>query len=563
MTHMDLKNIFDKKFWLILLAILVVEILSYLGFIWPVINTIGFFVIAAVALVLSIMDIKYGLLLALAELFIGSFGHLFVWEVKGVDISIRMALWLIVLWVWLAQVIVLSFRPKRSEVEKSLQGGTKDTAKGSLGSARDDKGEKEKWYDFFKLPYGKYFYLLFAFVALGLVVGYVNHNNFANIVLDANSWFYLALIFPLAQVFGKGGPHPDPLLTKERENNWQVLVRLLAAAVVWLSVETLAALAFFSHLADWQNLGLYRWLRVTGVGEVTSMSSDFVRVFFQSHIYVLAAVCLLLPLIIKLIINQRGTKDTAKGSLGSARDDKGGVWLAWLLLTIGLTVIIIGQSRSFWLGLAAALVIFNVNYFFSKDPYPTSPLVRGRRKEGVWRVWFKFVGLFAASVIASLLLMTTLVKLPGFGAWNMLSQRSNLNEAAVSSRWALLPKLWQKIGESPIIGKGFGTTVIYKSSDPRVLATHPDGLYETYAFEWGWLDLWLKLSLVGALIYLWFLFILARDAWRLNSPVGVGLVMIITALAVINIFTPYLNHPLGLGVIMLTATYLKNDGVEK
>ncbi len=488
-----MKNIFDKKFWLILAAILGVELASYFGFVWPVVNTIGFFVIAAAALVLSVVDIKYGLLLAFAELFIGSFGHLFTWEVRGVDISIRMALWLIILWVWLAQTIIKIIKTKKIKPVLAL-------------------------------PYGKYFYLLFAFVALGLVVGYVNHNNFANIVLDANSWFYLALIFPLAQVFGKGGPHPDPLLRKERENNWQDLVRLLAAAVVWLSVETLAALAFFSHLADWQNLGLYRWLRVTGVGEVTSMSSDFVRIFFQSHIYVLLAVCLLMPLMAAAIKNKQG------------------IWLKWWLVTAGLTVIIITQSRSFWVGLAAALASLIIYLLKTKLP---------------WRVWFKFIGLFAASVIASLLLMTTLVKLPGFGAWNMLSQRSNLNEAAVSSRWALLPKLWQKIGESPVLGRGFGTTVIYKSSDPRVLATHPDGLYETYAFEWGWLDLWLKLSLVGALIYLLFLLNLIRDAWRLNSPNGIGLVMIITALIVVNVFTPYLNHPLGLGIVMLTACWLK------
>ncbi len=40
------------------------------------------------------------------------------------------------------KILNLSFRPERSGVEESLRGGTKDTAKGSLGAARDDSENK-------------------------------------------------------------------------------------------------------------------------------------------------------------------------------------------------------------------------------------------------------------------------------------------------------------------------------------------------------------------------------------------------------------------------------------
>jgi len=119
-----------------------------------------------------------------------------------------------------------------------------------------------------------------------------------------------------------------------------------------------------------------------------------------------------------------------------------------------------------------------------------------------------------------------------------------------------LPKLWQEISQAPILGKGFGTTVVYQSSDPRFLEQSADGLYETYAFEWAWLDLWLKLGILGVLIYLWFLIKLIRDALSLKQ---IGVVLCLVALAMVNVFTPYLNHPLGLGALMLIATWLSGQ----
>jgi O-antigen ligase len=206
--------------------------------------------------------------------------------------------------------------------------------------------------------------------------------------------------------------------------------------------------------------------------------------------------------------------------------------------------VLIGQSRSFWVGLIAALIVLII--YLLKDKL-------------AWRVWLKFIGLAVMSVTAGLLIMTALVKLPGLGAWNALSQRTNLDESAVASRWNLIPKLWQAIKVSPIVGQGFGKTITYQSSDPRVLEQSADGTYETYAFEWGWLDLWLKMGILGILTYLLLLIKLIRTSLTQKQ---IGLALCLIALATVHFFTPYLNHPLGLGVIMLSAVFLNNTKRE-
>ncbi|MCK5211552.1 O-antigen ligase family protein, partial [Candidatus Parcubacteria bacterium] len=113
------------------------------------------------------------------------------------------------------------------------------------------------------------------------------------------------------------------------------------------------------------------------------------------------------------------------------------------------------------------------------------------------------------STIFSLILIAGIIKFPlptpgtGFSASLIQNRAMQISgEAGVSSRWALLPELLKEIKKTPILGAGFGATVSYRTSDPRVLEQNPNGQYTTYAFEWGFLDIWLKLGLLGLSAYL-------------------------------------------------------------
>ena len=119
-----------------------------------------------------------------------------------------------------------------------------------------------------------------------------------------------------------------------------------------------------------------------------------------------------------------------------------------------------------------------------------------------------------------------------------------------------------KIKEHPILGSGFGAQVSYRSSDPRVLAQNPDGLYTTYAFEWGWLEHWIKFGIIGFGLMIVIVWRLGERILKTPAPdwMRYGLFASLIALAVTHIFTPYLNHPLGLGYLMMLEGWVVLSG---
>ena len=168
-----------------------------------------------------------------------------------------------------------------------------------------------------------------------------------------------------------------------------------------------------------------------------------------------------------------------------------------------------------------------------------------------WSEIRKQILVFVFSGLATVVLVSLV--LTGLGGARALFDRANITtEAAAYSRWNLLPVITKQIMISPIIGQGFGATVTYQSADPRVLAKDPSGTYETYAFEWGWLDLWLKLGLWGMLIYLAWLLAVIRDLLKTKKIEATWLALSLVALMVVHFFTPYLNHPLGLIIMIIS-----------
>jgi len=172
----------------------------------------------------------------------------------------------------------------------------------------------------------------------------------------------------------------------------------------------------------------------------------------------------------------------------------------------------------------------------------------------------------------------------GGGFRSVLSDRVSMtgDDAASRSRWALLDQLNEAAALHPVLGSGLGTTVTYKTSDPRMLTMTGDGVYTTYAFEWGYHDLFIKFGAVGSLVILWFLWRVSRApllaVWRrrefLRAPrsglateqrqavTALGVLLSLVALLATNVFSPYLNHPLGLGLIMTAAAMVAHGEIR-
>ncbi len=481
----------QRRLILILSFLLAGELASLVGHFLPFFREVIFWLLVGGGMFLAWRDFKLFLLLELGELFIGSKGYLFFTEAGGAKLSLRIAWWLVALAVWLSRALIGWFKGKRVRENPSLA--------------------------FFYSSFFKYYLILGLAILWGLAVGWIRGVSFDNMFFDVNGWLFFALIFPLYAQF-------------YRNDYAKVILReLLVAATIWLSLKTIGLFFIFSQRINFLNSHLYRWAADTGTAEITAGKGNFYRIFFQSHIYVLFAWL-------------AGAFYVATNRISCS------FWRLVSVLALFSSAVLISFSRSNWVGLFAAAVFLAV-------------ILAG--KLGWKRLLVRSLIIGGAGILAVLLIMGIMV-LPwprgqgsSVAATEAIKERVSYQkeESAISSRRAL----WNALIRQPLIfwlgGAGFGATVTYRSSDPRVLSHSPDGLYTTYAFEWGWLDIWFKLGIGGLLGYLVLLVYLAKTVWQESQEWAVVGVASLLCLAVVNFFSPYLNHPLGIG-FLLVATVL-------
>lgn len=220
----------------ILALIVLVEALSLAAFFNPTLETAAFVLICLAVFFISIWDLRYGILLALAELFVGGMGYLFVLEQGGLHLSVRMGLFLVLFAVFVYKAV------------------------------------KDHNIEFFKSKLFVPYVALAAFLFLGLVLGYFYGNNPAYIFFDSNAFFFFGYVPVFYQAFKK----PDDL---------KIIWPVFWAAALWLAIKTLLVFFIFTHGFISIIPGLYKWIRDTGVGEITPAPGGFTAYFF-SHRFI-------------------------------------------------------------------------------------------------------------------------------------------------------------------------------------------------------------------------------------------------------------------------------------
>ncbi len=484
-----------KTFKLVLIGIIALELLSWIAWSTQDLNQIFFTAILLITLGLAIYKLEWGIYIILAELIMGSKGYLLHWPLGEFSLSLRLGLFLVVFLAFLVWVI------------------------------------RDREIKFFKSKLWKPYTAFIAALAIAVVIGYLNNNELKNIFLDANGYLYLGLIFPLTQ--GK---------FKIKE-----LLETIYAGITALISKTLLLLFIFSQKDFFGDVvtAIYKWVRDTGVGEITLMENGFYRIFIQSHIFIVVAFFIFFSIIaIKKYVPVRFAKQNASGEEVKKHE--------WILFALSLLVIFLGYSRSFWVGTAGILfVALLASVFILKLK---------------WKKILTLGVILALAFVIDYALILGIVNFPmpgntSISASSLVTERTKdpTQEAAGSSRMELLDPLLDKNLETPVIGSGFGTTVTYKTQDPRALEANPGGNYTTYAFEWGYLDLWLKLGLWGVIIYGWLLYEILKNGYKsfksTKNPIILGSLFGLLAIMAIHFFTPYLNHPLGLGWIMFCSLY--------
>ncbi len=511
-------NPFGKIFKLALALIVIVYALSALGFSEPLIATISFCLIVAVVLVLSLIDLQYGVYAVLLELFVGGHGHLFDLFLGNFVLSLRMGIFLAVLLAWCFKLVQLAFSGRFF-------------------------WESEILCFFRKSNFSLWYVLLFAVAGIGIAEGLIFQNSKALLFADINGWFFYALVVVFFAVSKK---------LKERQS-LEIIMQLLSAALVWHFISSVVLEIIFSHKDDFWLIykpftGLvYKWLRDLRLFEIGVFQSRFYRIFSPSFLTSVVGFFVFVWIFLGRIGQNSGVvKNLLRDKTFRA---------SWFLASFASTTLIISLSRAFWAGIIFALVCSVVYAFW---------VVRIK-----WNQLMLFgVGL-CGSLVFSFLVILIALNIPISSMLqftypsDILSERLTLttDDPGIGSRWALLPVLNRAILKRPIFGYGFGKTVRYQSKDPRIISISK-GDYTTYVFEWGYHDFAVKIGLVGLAAYLALIFALVLNAHRklrrdkekaFERFFLFGMLFGFIAVCAVHFFSPYLNHPLGIGYILLVS----------
>lgn len=361
------------------------------------------------------------------------------------------------------------------------------------------------------------FMILGVAVLLGFILGALT-RDFMVVFSDGNAYLYLLYLLPILSVDWS-------------QKNRHDLLQILAAGALWIASLSFITLYIFTHFGEDILRLTYEFLRDLRIAEITSLEGGAYRVFIQSHLFTI-----IFGLLVFSITRRQSRR-----------------WVMGLMVVI-LATILLSLSRSFWVGVIPALVFLLIVLYQSHHP--------NIRTLTSFLSWSVLTGLL------SVLLLFTIVYFPiprervtGASLVDSLRERtSDRDDVAISSRWKLLPVLSTEIMQHPLLGQGFGASVTFVTDDPRVREIHPDGTWTTTAFEWGWMELWLKMGFLGPLGFLYAAYELIRRLWPYtwteHAWIGYGFIAGIIFLYSTHFFSPYLNHPIGLGFLLFLVPFL-------
>lgn len=215
-------------------------IASFFSFFYKSVNMTAFIGFGLLCLILGLWKREYALYLAFLELTLGSFGYLLHIQANGLNLSLRMAFFAVIMGLYIIDIL------------------------------------RKKTY----ILYSKFYIPIAFFGAIwlfGVFHGYFAGYGLNNVFFDANAYLYLLLIFPALSYIN----------TREKLNG--------ALKVILVGAATTAALTFglfliFTHSGSRDFLQIiYKWIRDLRIGEITPLDNGAYRIFLQSQIYIIVA----------------------------------------------------------------------------------------------------------------------------------------------------------------------------------------------------------------------------------------------------------------------------------
>lgn len=342
--------------------------------------------------------------------------------------------------------------------------------------------------------------LIFASAIAGCAVGIARNHPHAALE-DLAPFLFLFLIFPAKEFF---------ILTfASTKKNFRGFI----AGSFCFSVGTL--LLFSSGFAKLQG-PYYHWFRDIAGGKITDMGFNLFRIVLPEHILLI----FFLPMLI------------AEIALSSQR------FLRWLVVQFAGLTLMLNISRTYIL--ASATAIGTLFFFLPK------------------KHWFAVT---LSSIAGFAILFPVLCRMASRGqisGFELYASRfagiaHSSTEESAATRSELLRPIMAKIRAHPIFGSGFGSSITYVDQKTREEKT-------TRQFDWGYLEIWVKMGTVGLLSAFALITVLMRDAIKQkNAGIATGLASIVIA----TVTMPALFHVFGIFYLIFCITMLSQNDLPR
>jgi len=270
--------------------------------------------------------------------------------------------------------------------------------------------------------------------------------------------------------------------------------------------------AFVFYSSGWGQIHdqFYSYWRDVAGGKITDLENGFFRITLNEHL-------ILIPLLLSYLYDLINKVKSRQ---------------AWLSAVFLLIILSINITRIYILALVVGLIVL-----FS------------------WRYWKRWlvIGLSAGLLlIASFSAISLMASHGQTLGWELFGVRlqSFVNprvEPSALSRMLLLPKIFSQIKTHWFLGNGLGSVVTVFSPVTGQEITTPN-------FDWGYLEIWAEMGLIGLLAWLGLIIFVLKSLWITKNR---ELTAVLLGLIVINITSPALFHVLGVVCLVCLMVKLK------
>ncbi len=374
------------------------------------------------------------------------------------------------------------------------------------------KNQKSKIKNLFSysLLTANYSLYLFAIIFFLLAIfsftrGVINGNDLRLALGDLISYSFIFLFLPLKELWKDG-------------NSRARVQHLVWASLVFIFLFTFLNLIIFAWGIMEVHSDYYFWLRKLLIGKITNLQNGFFRIVFPSHIWIFFLMIVAWARVFYDMIRQ--TRSFFKQHLAIA--------------ALTSAIMIMNFGRAYFVGAIVALLFL---FLILRSPK-----------------WLKGIGIFLLVVFIELSVIF-LISSKGqslglsdfFGRLQTITRPEE--ELSGLTRLEILKPLLEGINTHWLWGVGLGSTIKY--------ANPLDGtIRETYHLDWGYLELWYELGVIGFTAFSAFLFFLGKRLTRAEDEKERCIAVALVALAVATFFGPFLYHSIGSFLIATMISYL-------